>query len=135
MLRAIRLPCAALLALGLGACGTGVSTASFKGEQHAIAQTISNLQADATAGEQHKICTNDLASSIVSHLGGEKGCETAIKNQLVEVDSTSLEIVSIQIGPGGGTARAEVKSTNAGKTRRGTLALLREGGRWKVSGL
>jgi hypothetical protein len=33
---------AVLLALGVGACGSTVSTSSFKGEAHAVAQRISD---------------------------------------------------------------------------------------------
>ena len=36
---------------------------SFKGEEHEVAQTIANLQTDASAGDQQKICSNDLAGA------------------------------------------------------------------------
>ncbi len=133
-----RLPvllCWPLLALGLGACAGAVSTASFKGRQHEVAQTISNLQSDATAAEQKKICANDLAGSLVSRLGGSKGCEAAIKTQLAEVDSLEVSVQSVRLAAGGTTAVAEVKSIRSGKTEPSTVSLVREGGRWKISGL
>ena len=55
-----------LVALALSACGSAVSTSAFKGEEHEVAQAIADLQADATAGEQGKICANDLSAAVVS---------------------------------------------------------------------
>jgi hypothetical protein len=127
--------CVPLLAVGLAACGNTVSTAGFKGEEHAAAQTISNLQSDATAAEQKKICTSDLASAVVRSLGGTKSCEQAIKNQLAEIDSLEVKVQSISLGAGGATATARVKSTYGGKSAYRTVTLVKEGGKWKVSGL
>jgi len=132
---ATALLCVPLLAFGLAACGNTVSTSGFKGEQHAIAQTISDLQADATASDEKKICADDLAASVVAGLGGTKGCEKAIKDQLAEIDSLEAKVESIQLGAGGATATTRVKSTRAGKKRMSTVALVKEGGRWKVSAL
>jgi hypothetical protein len=126
---------AALAVLALAACGSAVSTSSFKGEPHAVAQAISNLQSDATGGEQKKICANDLAASVVKGLGGQKACEQAIKKQLAEIESLDLTITSIKLDASAKTATASVKSTYAGKKRQGTVTLVKEGGRWKVSGI
>jgi hypothetical protein len=133
--RATCLLCLPLLAIGVVACGNTVSTAGFKGEQHAIAQTISNLQSDATAAEQKKICTSDLAGAVVSRLGGLKGCEAAIKSQLVEIDSLEAAVQSITLGAGGASATARVKSTYGGKSAYRTVTLVKESGKWTVSGL
>jgi hypothetical protein len=133
--RVAALLCTAPLALGVAACGSAVSTSAFKGEEHAVAQTISNLQADATANEQGKICTKDLAAQVVARLGGTKGCEAAIKAQLTEIDSLEVSVQSIKLGPGGNTATATVTSTYGGKKARGPVKLVKEGGKWKVSGL
>jgi hypothetical protein len=134
--KAVRAPTLACgLALTLGACGSAVSTSSFKGEQHAVAQTISNLQSDVTAGEQKKVCADDLAASLVNRLGGRSGCEAAVKSQLGEIDSTTLEIVSVQLAAGGRSASSQVKSVYSGKKRTSTLLLTREGSSWRVSGL
>ena len=122
-----------LCAVALAACGKTVSTSGFQGPQHEVAQTISNLQADATAGEQKKVCANDVSATVVAKLGGAKGCEAAIKSQLAEVDSLEVSIQSVTVAPGGATASANVKRTVGGKTRRGTVSLVKEGKAWKIS--
>jgi hypothetical protein len=127
--------CAPLIALGLSACGTAVTTSSFHGAEHEVAQTIANLQTDATAGEQNKICSRDLAASVVARLGGSSGCQAAIKNQLSEIDSLELSVQSIKLDASGKSATAAVKSTRSGKKTPGTLALVKEGDNWKVAGL
>jgi hypothetical protein len=127
--------CLPISALVLTACGTTVSTAGFKGAQHEVAQTIANLQADASAGEQGKICAKDLAAALVAKLGGKKGCEAAIKSQLAQVDSLEASVESVAVAANGKTATAQVKSIHEGKSHVSTVALLDEGGKWKVSGL
>ena len=126
---------AAALALGATACGSTVSTGSFKGAQHEVAQTLSDLQSDATSGDQAKICDNDLTAAAIARLGGRSGCEAAIKTQLGQTDNFELSVQSIKIAPGGKTATATVKSVYNGKKRTGTITLAKEGGRWKVTSL
>ena len=73
--------CAALFAVALGACAKTVSTGAFKGEEREVAQAIANLQSDVTAGDQQKICRNDLASAVVARLNAAPGgCKRVIKN-------------------------------------------------------
>ena len=133
--RARALLCTPLLALGLAACGSTVSTGSFKGEEHEVAQTIANLQADATANEQGKICTHDLSAEVVARLGGPEGCQQAVKSQLKEIDNLELSVQSIKIDTPGRTATAVAKSTYAGKKTLTPITLVKEGGSWKVSAL
>jgi hypothetical protein len=135
MRRLLALLCLPLCALTLSACGSTVSTANFKGEAHEVAQTISNLQADATAGEQKKICGDDLAAAAVSRLGSVKGCEEAIKKQLAEIDSLEVSVQSVKLASGNSTATAAVTSIYEGKKRPSTVSLVKEGGKWKISAL
>ncbi len=129
--RPLALLCAPLLAFGVSACASTTASNSFKGEQHTVAQVISNLQSDVIASDPKKICANDLANAVVSRLGGPKHCEAAIKNQLTEVDTPEVEIQSIQIN--GASASAQVRSTYAGKKRTGTLTLVKEGAEWRIA--
>ncbi|HEY2141304.1 MAG TPA: DUF4878 domain-containing protein [Solirubrobacteraceae bacterium] len=125
--------CAPLLAVGVAACGNTVSTTAFKGESHAVAQAISQLQSDATAGDEQKICANDLSSAVVTRLGTAKGgCKEVLKSQLAEIDNFEATVGAIQVN--GSTAIATVKSIYAGKNRIGKVTLVKEGGKWKLSG-
>jgi hypothetical protein len=65
------------------------------------------------------------------------GCSRAIKNQLAEIDNFEVTIQGVRVTSQGAhpTATATVKSINAGKTRQSTVTLVKEAGRWKVSGL
>ncbi len=131
--RALALPCVVLLALGLSACAKSVSTSGLKGEAKAAAETIKNLQTDVTAGDEKKICKNDLAKPLVTKLDASGGCEKAIKGQLTEVDSFEVTVEAMQVS--GSTATAHVKSIYSGKGRKGTLSLAKEAGKWKISSL
>jgi hypothetical protein len=130
--RACFLACPALLALGMSACATAVSTSNFKGEQKNVAQTIKDLQSDVTAADEKKVCNDDLAASVVKRLNSARGgCQGAIKDQLAEIASSEVRINSISVT--GNTASASVKSKYSGKNRTSTVSLVREGSRWKVA--
>jgi hypothetical protein len=128
-----------LAATGLTACGAtmGVSTGNLTGDSRLIAQTISNLQSDAQSRNNQKVCANDLASSVVAQLkAGGRDCASVISDQLNEVDNFDVSLDGANaIAVSGTTATARVKSTSGSKTRRDTLKLVKEGARWKISGL
>jgi hypothetical protein len=133
--RPLALLFAPLLALGVSACASTASSSSFKGEQHAVAQVISNFQSEATAGEAQKICTSVLSTALTARLNAARGgCIEAHKSQLNEVDSPELTIQSVKL-LGGANATAQLKSTHSGKSKVSTMTLLKEGGKWKISGL
>lgn len=130
----IALLCAPLLATGVAACGTTVSTSSFKGQQQKVAQTVASLQSHATAQEAKKICGEDLAAANVARLNtAPGGCKQAIESQLKEIDSFETTVESVQID--GNTATARVKGINGGKKVVQTMTLVKQGGRWRVSGI
>jgi hypothetical protein len=135
MRRTLTLLCLPLSALALAACGSTSATAGFTGTKHEVAQTIADLQNDATAAEQKKICANDLAASIVKRLGGSKRCEKAIKNQLTEVDNLETSVKSVQLAADGKSATAQVKSIHEGKTATSAVALIKEGAKWRIAGV
>jgi hypothetical protein len=70
----------------------------------------------------------------VQRLGGSEGCRRAIKNQLAEIDSLDVTVQAVHVNGAAHTATAQVKSTRSGKSQPGALLLVREGGKWKVSG-
>jgi copper chaperone CopZ len=132
--RMLALPCAALLAFGFSACAKSVSTSGLKGEAKSAAETIKNLQSDVTAGDQKKVCQNDLAKALVTKLSATSGgCEKAVEDQLTEIDSFEVTVEAVQVSAG--TATARVKSIYSGKNRLRTLSLVKEGAKWKISAL
>ena len=134
--RALALPCAVLIALGLSACAKTVSTSGLSGEAKTAAETIKALQSDATAGDQKKVCNNDLAKALVTKLSSAPGgCQQALKEQLAEIDSLELNIDTVQVTSPGHAASATVTSVHAGKKRKSTLSLVKEGSKWKIAAL
>ena len=128
--------CAALFAVALGACAKTVSTGAFKGEEREVAQAVSNLQSDVTAGAEQKICSNDLAGAVVARLNAAPGgCKRVIKDQLAEIDSSDVRVDSVALSGAGAarTATAKVRSIVSGKTRAATVTLSKEGTRWKIA--
>lgn len=128
----IALPLALACASALAACGETVSTSSFKGESRQVAETVSDFQKNATASDEQKLCTNDLAATLTKRLSTVGGCQAVVKQQLGQVDALNLTVESIAVN--GATATARVKSTWAGKNHTSTLSLVKEGKRWKIAG-
>jgi hypothetical protein len=133
MRRLLVLCCMPLSALAISACATTTSTASFKGAQHDVAQTIANLQTHVTASDEKKVCTEDLAASVVNRLGGSTSCQSAVKGQLSEIDNTELVIEKVDVS--GNTATATVKNVYKGKKRLSKVELVKEGSKWKIASL
>jgi len=134
--RRLALLCAPLLASGFAACGNTSSVGGFKGEQRAVAQTISNLQTEATARDEQKICTNDLAKAVVARLELVKGgCKEAMNKQLGEIDTFEVTVESVKVNASAAppTASASVKNVRSGKTTLSTVSLVKESGKWKIS--
>ncbi len=124
---------AALCAGVLAGCGSAVSTTGFSGAQHEVAQTIANLQTNATASNEKKICAEVLAASVVKSLGGAQGCEAAIKTQIGEIDNLEATVKSVSIN--GDSATAEVVAINEGRKHLETVVLVKEPGGWRISSL
>jgi hypothetical protein len=131
----LALAAGALLPFVVAACGSTVSTSKFKGEQREVAQAISNLQSDARAGDQTKLCANDLAGPVVARLSiARGGCKEALKGQLTQLDNFDVTVESVLLAgtPAKRTATAKVKSVYNGKKRITTVSLVKEGGKWKT---
>ncbi len=125
--------CTLALASGISACGETASTSNFKGESHNVAQTVADFESDATSLDQKKVCEDDLAAALRTSLSRYGGCQAVLKSQLRAIDALTMSIESIAVN--GTKASARVKSTYSGKSRVTTLLLVREGSKWKVSGV
>jgi hypothetical protein len=125
---------AASLAMLLAACGSTVSTGSYKGPSKAVAQRISDFQSDVVAGEEKKLCNRDLAGSVQTRLRAAGGnCVQALKKQLGAIDDYEISIASIAVHSTSATAR--VKSTWSGKQRTSTMQFVKEGNSWRIAAL
>ena len=126
---------AALAVVSASACGKTVSTSSFSGEQHDVAQAIANFQSDVSGGDEKKVCKDDLSATVIARLNSATGgCRQVIKDQLAEVESYDLAVDAVNITAPGHTANARVRSIYGGKTHATTLSLVKEGGKWKLAG-
>jgi hypothetical protein len=111
-----------------------VSTSGFKGEAHAVAQRISDLQSDVTAANEQKICDEDFSRAARARLSAAGGtCRQALEHQLGAIDGYELTVEKVAVN--GATATASVQSLWGGKSRLATLTLVKEGGGWRVSGV
>jgi Putative lumazine-binding len=131
--RSLAMLCAPALATGLAACGTSVSTSGFKGEQQQVAQAVANLQKHTSALEASKICKEDLAAANVAKLNAQGGCKRAVETQIKQIDNYEATVESVHVS--GRTASAKVKSVRSGKKAIQTMTFVKEGGRWRASGL
>jgi hypothetical protein len=126
-------------AAALGGCASSVSVGSFKGEERGVAQTVANLQSDTSAQDQAKVCGLDLARALVQRLNlAPGGCQRVIKDQQAEIDpGLEVKVEAVHLGGSAAapTATATVRSTFEGKHHISTLLLVKESGKWRVSGL
>ena len=122
----------------LAGCGTtAVSTSGLSGAQKDVATTISDFQNDALDNQASKICSNDLAPSVVKALeAGGQTCTSVISEQLKVVNNFDLTIVPGTIKVVGPVATAQVQDTQNGKSKHvDTLRLMKSGSTWKIAGL
>jgi hypothetical protein len=125
--RACPLLAAPLLALGLGACGSTLSTSGFTGESRAVAQRISDYQADVAAANKSKLCGEDLSSAVRARLNSAGGCQRVLEHQLQSVDDYEATVEKNGVLVTGTTATAKLRTTK--------LLLVKERGGWRITGL
>jgi predicted lipid-binding transport protein (Tim44 family) len=131
---------AAALAVAALAAGCAPQTSSssnsvskFKGDQRAAAQTVEDLQSAADDSDQTRICTQILSKAFAGRLAAAgHGCPAVVDATLKDTDSTDMTVESVRVA--GDRAVASVKFETGKKDRRGNVALVREGGGWRISG-
>ena len=124
--------------MALSGCGAAaVSTSGLSGPQKDIATAISNFQSDAETSDSSKLCTSDLAPSVVQSLStAGHTCSAVISSQLKIVDAFALSLIANSIKVNGNTATAKVQDTQSGKTTHvDTITLVKSGSTWKISGI
>jgi hypothetical protein len=136
-----RAPLAAVLAaLALVAAGCtssssggGDTSDDFKGAQRDVAATIEDLQSAGSKGDQDEICSRLLASALVDRLEARGGCRKVVDAALDDVDTSDLKVESVRVA--GTTATAAVTTDTGDRTKASRFALVRQDGRWRISGL
>jgi hypothetical protein len=126
--------------IGVTGCAKPVkdSSGGFKGEQRLVANTVEDLQEAGRKRDASRICTDLLASAVVTRIerAGTQKCTAAVKDSLDDADAFELTVKRVSVN--GSKATAVVESdTGKDDKRTDTMALVKEGtpGRWKVASL
>jgi Putative lumazine-binding len=118
------------LATGCGATSSN-SASNFSGVKKDVATAVDDLSSAARKSDEGEICTNLLAGSLIQQLqSGGQTCRTAVSHALDDADTVDMSVKSVSVT--GTTATAVVDSKE--KASNDTFQLVKEGGRWKISG-
>jgi hypothetical protein len=119
---------------GCGAQGSSSSAGKFSGDQKQVAQVVDALSTAGQKSDEKTVCGSLLARALVAKLdAGSSTCLKAVGDQLDSADTFTLKVDSVAVN--GSRATAQVTSTISGHDRKRTLAFVREGGGWRISGL
>jgi len=129
----------AALAAGCGAdAGSDVSSATFpEPERQAVSAAVRDFSDAAGKRDYEQICSDYLAAPLVKRLDAAKGtsrCPDQLELSLRDVGETELAVRNVRIS--GTNAVAIVQPTGTGDVEEQTrFALVKEGPRWKLSGV
>ena len=125
---------APLVAAGLAACGSTVSTGSYKGASAAVAQRIGDFQTDVTAGEDKKLCNQDLAARGADATAGRGRQLRAGAEEPARRDRQLRTRGRVDRGPRDERDGAREEHV-VGQAAHETMGLVKEGGAWKIDTL
>ena len=131
MLRLVRRPLAALLALGAGVCACGGGPSDSE-RVHATVEAFGRATA---AKDYQRLCDDLLAPKLVSEVEATGlPCEVALRQGLGDVQAPTLTIGRIEVK--GEKATAQVNSAAQGQPpSQDTLQLERVGEGWRIASL
>jgi Putative lumazine-binding len=126
--------CAALVAGCASTTSSSTKLSNFKGAQRQAAQTIVDLRSAANDGRYPHICNDLLAKALADRLAAQgHGCPAVVHEAIRDSDSIDMTVQAVRVtGP---RASARVRLETGKKDRTATLALVREGGTWRIAGL
>jgi len=136
---AVVLAAGATIATGCGArAGSDVTSKRFPDAQRqAVSAAVKDLSDSARKGDYGQICSDDLAADLVRRLDAAKGtdrCPNQLELSLRDVGKTQLAVRDVRIS--GTNAMALVQPTGTGHVEApARLAFVKEGTRWKLSGV
>ena len=117
-----------LAVLALSGCGEAGSSRDFQGEERRVADAIGDIERAGRAQDEEKLCNELFARALVERLqAGSTDCRQEIGTALKDADDFELDVQDVAIR--GNRATARVKGPQGVRT----LALVREGGRWRLS--
>jgi hypothetical protein len=131
MLRGVRRPLAALLALAALLCGCGGGPS----DTDRVHDVVTAFGQATAAKDYQRLCDRLLAPKLVGEVE-QQGlpCEVALKQGLGDVKAPKLTIGQIEVK--GDSATADVRSTAAGEApSRDTLKLVRVNDAWYIASL
>ena len=124
---------AAVLALGLSACGSSDSDSKPSGTaQEQITKVVDNLSTAGQRRDAERICKEILAKRLVDELktaGGD--CVTEMDRAIKDATDFDLKISQIKVT--GNSATARVRQGEDGETA--VFSFVKEGNVWKASAL
>ena len=125
-----------LTLFALAGCGAQASTSSvdrFKDpNERAVAQKVEDLESAGKRGKPDDICSNILASSLVSQLNAAgTDCHTEIQKAIDDASEFNLDVVKVTVQ--GNTATAEVKQGDKNPTE--LMRFTREKDDWRATSL
>jgi hypothetical protein len=115
---------------GGGDGGSSESAKRFDGERQKVAQVIEDFETASHDGDAKRVCDDVLAKR-----DRPANCERDVKAALGKGASRKidLEVKSVRIN--GDKASARVAITGAGRSQATTYPLLKEGGKWRITGV
>ena len=124
---------AAVLALGLSACGSSDSDSKPSGTaQEQITKVVDNLSTAGQRRDAERICKEILAKQLVEELKSAGGdCLTEMDRAIK--DATDFDLKVSQIKVTGNSATARVRQGDDGDTA--VFSFVKEGDDWKASAL
>jgi len=131
---AAAIACAALVAGCQPSASSTTDVSKFNGAQKDAAQAVVDFQNAAKDGKYDRICNQLLARALAGRLAAQgRGCPAVVHEAIRDSDGIDMTVESVRVtGP---RARAQVKLETGKKDRTATLALVREGGTWRIAGL
>jgi hypothetical protein len=126
----------ALLLLAVAGCGSQTEPSSverFTDEnQRAVAQKIEDLEEAGKRGKPEDICSNILATSLVSALDAAgTNCQTEMEKAIDDANDFELEVRKVTVN--GNEATAEVQQGDDGPTE--TMTFTKQGNDWRATAL
>ena len=129
-------PCrlaAAAAALALAGCGASEPSSAerFQGTERQVAQVVEDLQRAALARDAEEVCADILSPDLVREIEEGGPCVDEVEKAIAESGDFELRVTDVTVQGERATARVQQGDD---RRRAADYELVREDGRWRVSG-